>query len=343
MSALPDIDRRIDAFIVEGPGRAPDDLLSRSLRAATAERQVRRPWWPRRFDGLGGQDVVLLMAGAGAAIIIGGLVIWRGGLLPVPGPTESAVPGATPSASSSPRSTSTPPSPTPRSRATPVAATTSDPVTDAEGSMRVSPGTAAVTFDARGWRVMEVPASALTVAVMAVDDPVLAAIGGVPHRAWQGVWLTRPTAWVKIVEEATIDGVAATPGSAMREAKARAADDPRRKGDVHVQPRVTLTSGPKTGDTLTAGRVMWTTTRTGSDGIDRDVQTTIYIIEAPGPLLRLEAVTLAGGETTPFDVVELVRTVWAPRPLVTCAEPYVWEDDCLPEPVLPASRSRIVP
>ena len=173
------------------------------------------------------------------------------------------------------------------------------------------PGAADVTFDVSGWRVLNPSGgfSALERAVMASDSPLLDAIGGVPRRAWRGVWLTRPTAWVNI------SGISAVFDSAMREAKALAADDPRRKGDVQFRSNVTLSSGPAAYDYVNAGRVFWTTTTTGPDRIDRDVEETIYVIEAPAPsregsrpLLQFEAVTLTGGETTPFDIVELVRT-----------------------------------
>jgi len=202
-----------------------------------------------------------------------------------------------------------------------------------------------VTFDVSGWRTLagEGRGIALELAVLAAENPQLDAIRGVPHGPWKGVWLTRPTAWVHIEEAPTIRGIAATFETAMRKAKALAVADPGRTGDVVSKSNVALSSGPLTWDVVNAGRVAWTTTETGRDGIDRELQRTIYLIEAPGSLLRLEAVTLAGAETTPFDVLALIRTIWAPRPLITCEPQWAWEPYCLPEPVMPASRSRVLP
>ena len=183
---------------------------------------------------------------------------------------------------------------------------------------------------------------ALAMAVMAAENPVLDGIGGVPRGGWHGLWLTRPTAWVHIVEAPKVGEIAATIESATRQAKAMAVNDPRRIGDASFKPNVTLVAGPEIFDTLNAGHVWWTTTKTGRDSIDREVQATIYLIEAPGPLLWVEAVTLAGGQTTQADILELVRTVWAPQPPATnrC---HSWEAGCPPQPVVPAPRDRMLP
>ena len=90
MSGQLDLERRIDAYFAEGPGRAPDHLLGQSLRAATAERQVRRSWLPGGFGRSARRDVGLVLAGAAAALVLGGVVLWRGGFIPVPGPTDSS-------------------------------------------------------------------------------------------------------------------------------------------------------------------------------------------------------------------------------------------------------------
>jgi hypothetical protein len=105
-----DLERRIDAFLGDGPNRAPAHLLGQTLRVAAATRQVGRPWWRWRLGRGPRRDLVFALAGAGAALVLGGLLL-RSGLLLTPGPTASAVPGTTPSVTASPPSPS--PSPTP--------------------------------------------------------------------------------------------------------------------------------------------------------------------------------------------------------------------------------------
>ena len=247
MSGQLDLERRIDAYFAEGPGRAPDHLLGQSLRAATAERQARRSWWPGGLDRGARRDVWLVLAGAAAALVLGGLVLLRGGLIPLPGPTDSALPGATPSAAATPtlRASAAPTSPLPTAASTlpsPTAVPSPDEPT------RVQPGTGNVTFDVSGWRVMtpgEGRSEALALAVMAAENPLLDGIGGVPRGGWHGLWLTRPTAWVHIVEAPKIRGITATRESATRQAKAMAVNDPRRIGDASFKPNVTLVAGPR--------------------------------------------------------------------------------------------------
>ena len=200
-----------------------------------------------------------------------------------------------------------------------------------------------MTFDVTGWRAMtpgEGLSEAFALAVMAAENPVLDGIGGVPREGWHGLWLTRPTAWVHIVEAPKVGEIAATVESATKQAKAMAVNDPRRIGDASFKPNVTLVAGPETSDAVNAGHVWWTTTKTGRDRIDREVQATIYLIEAPGPPLWVEAVTLAGGQTTQADILDLVRTIWAPRPSGVC---YSLALKCPPEPVVPAPRDRMLP
>jgi len=124
MSGPMDLDRRIDAFLGDGPNRAPGHLLGQTLRAAAATRQVRRPWWPWQWRlGRGPRrDFAFALAGAGLALVLGGLFL-RSGLLSTPGPTDSAVPGATPSATASPRLS---PSPSPVLTADPLVFTSTE-------------------------------------------------------------------------------------------------------------------------------------------------------------------------------------------------------------------------
>ena len=121
MSGQLDLERRIEAYFVDGPGRAPDHLLGQSLRAAVRERQVRRAWWPRVLDGGTRHSVALILAGVGAALVLSGFVLLRGGLVPLPGPTDSSVPGASPSptATPTPRATAVPAPPLPTAMPSP--------------------------------------------------------------------------------------------------------------------------------------------------------------------------------------------------------------------------------
>jgi hypothetical protein len=119
MSGQLDLERRIDAYFAQGPNRAPDHLLGQSLRAAAGERQVRRSWWPAGYGHGARRYGVLVLAGAAVALVLGGVVIWRGGFIAIPGPTDSAVPGASSSPTATSQSALTPTS-APSTVATPI-------------------------------------------------------------------------------------------------------------------------------------------------------------------------------------------------------------------------------
>ena len=303
MSSPMDTDRRIDAFFGDGPNRAPRDLLGASLRAAAATGQLRRRRWPWELDHGPRRDVALVFLGAAAAVILGGLLLWRDGLIPTPGPTDSAVPGATPSPTAGDSLAPTAPTttlPTPRPSPA-VASSAPTPVTG-----RVRAGAAPATVKVDGWQVIPTergPFTGVVAAVMHLDYPILAAIGGIPQREFKGIWLYRATAFGRVYEEPVIDGKVATLATATEQARGWADRDPGRTGPVSVN-AVQLPAGA-------AERVAWPSTVSDS-GIEHDVLNVTYFVEVDGIVIRLQGGLQVGGATTEADLLALAKTLRAP-------------------------------
>lgn len=291
MSGPMDLDRRIDAFFAEGPALAPDQLLGQSLRAASASRQMARPSWPRGMTGSRPRDVALVLIGASTALLVGGLVLWGGGLIPMPGPTDSAVPGATSTLVASPIS----PSPRPTATVAPL-------------SERIQLLGLPITIDPSGWAYTR-PVAGRYQAPAGPDPGILDApylCGDRPaaeFRAWVGdlVCLRLWPVTAGEVEARAIDEVA------------------RVERGQGIPGGATLTSivkrEPIALPVAPATRVTWSGRPTGESV---EVVHQVYFFEAGGAFFRLEGAALAADAA---DALQRLLTIASTIRSVALADP----------------------